>query len=235
MTFRLAITAAVTLSLSGCITANMWDKNSPNTSKAVHHSVATDKIHSFGIVNQNNSQLDRGSIIMMGEKYWFVINTKDSENLADILNVKLDKQFQIVNSDNYDKSLRALPVELRNEKEADFTSKFCLRYDTHKTDEVAKLKNLSFKTENSKNKTFYYRCVHANGKYYATPKNLPADYKFEQSVPVSISYTTYKDHFSGAKLAGNIVKTPFTLAADAIGSVILIPFLMFGGSFVSMP
>lgn len=26
MTFRLAITAAVTLSLSGCITANMWDK-----------------------------------------------------------------------------------------------------------------------------------------------------------------------------------------------------------------
>lgn len=235
MAVRLTFAAVLALSLSGCITSEMWKSNPHNTSKAVHHSVAADQIHSFGIVNQDNSQLEKGSIVMMGGKYWFVINPKDSKELIPVLNVKLDRQFQIVDKINYSKPLKALPVELENEKEAGFSSDFCLRYNTQKADEAAKLQNLSFKMDNSNNKIFYYRCVKASGKYYATPKNLPADYKFEQSVPVEIGYTTYKDHFSGARLAGNILKTPFTLAADAVTSVMFIPFLMFVGGVASMP
>ena len=41
--------------------------------KKVQQTVAKDKIYSFAVVNKNNSQLPEGSLVMIGEKYWFVI------------------------------------------------------------------------------------------------------------------------------------------------------------------
>lgn len=145
MKLRLTLTALLALSLNGCMTQEMWEEDK-KVEKITFHPITSDQVHSFGIVNKDNDQLEKGSIVMMGEKYWFVINAKDSKDLTPILNVKLDKKFQIADAKKYKKDLKALPVVVNNEKEADFTTDFCLRYDTQKTDEIAKLKNLSFET-----------------------------------------------------------------------------------------
>ena len=228
MKLRLTLTALLALSLHGCMTQEMWEEDK-KVEKITFHPITSDQVHSFGIVNKDNDQLEKGSIVMMGEKYWFVINAKDSKDLTPILNVKLDKKFQIADAKKYKKDLKALPVVVNNEKEADFTTDFCLRYDTQKADEIAKLKNLSFETGKGRNNTVYHRCVHAKGKYYATPKNLPADYKFEQSIPVSIGYTTSRVYTSPGKVIGTILMTPLTLTFDALTPILFIPAMMIGG------
>ena len=43
--------------------------------------VAKDNIHAFGVVAKDNTQLETGSLVMMGGKYWFVVNPKDSAKL----------------------------------------------------------------------------------------------------------------------------------------------------------
>ena len=90
---------------------------------------------------------------------------------------------------------------------------------------------MSFETGKGKNNTVYHRCVHAKGKYYATPKNLPADYKFEQSIPVSIGYTTSRVYTSPVKVVGTLLITPLTLTVDALTPVLFIPAMMTGGGF----
>lgn len=139
MKLRLTLTALLVLSLNGCLTEQLWQEDK-KVEKITFHPITSDQVHSFGIVNKDNDQLEKGSIVMMGEKYWFVINAKDSKDLTPILNVKLDKKFQIADAKKYKKDLKALPVVVNNEKEADFTTDFCLRYDTQKADEIAKLK-----------------------------------------------------------------------------------------------
>ena len=100
MKLRLTLTALLALSLNGCMTQEMWEEDK-KVEKITFHPITSDQVHSFGIVNKDNDQLEKGSIVMMGEKYWFVINAKDSKDLTPILNVKLDKKFQIADAKKY--------------------------------------------------------------------------------------------------------------------------------------
>lgn len=112
--YRFITTLLTVATLSGCATAMFWHGNNPNESKEVQQTVAKDKIYSFAVVNKNNSQLPEGSLVMIGEKYWFVINPNDSAQLINILNIKLDKPFQITETANPSENThnKALPVTL---------------------------------------------------------------------------------------------------------------------------
>ena len=89
----------------------------------------------------------------------------------------------------------SLPVELKSPEAQTFRSKFCLRYDTQKAAEIAKLKQLAFKPVELDDKTVYTRCISTEGHYYATPKNVAEDRRFDTAVPVRIYYTeTKKKH-----------------------------------------
>lgn len=65
--------------------------------------------------------------------------------------------------------------------------------------------------------------VNASGKYYSTPQKIVSDYQFKQPIPVNIYYITTKKGLNVAKVAGNILLTPFTLAFDAAGGIFLLP------------
>lgn len=164
---------------------------------------------------------------MMGKKYWFVVNPKDSAKLKAVLDVKLDKQFQMVQQ-NPRYAYEALPVELKSPEAQTFSSNFCLRYDTQKVAEIAKLKQLAFKSVELDGKTVYTRCISTEGHYYATPKNVAEDRRFDTAVPVRIYYTETKKSTDVQKLTENILQTPFTLALDAVGAVIAVPFVVIG-------
>ena len=228
MKFRHFVTALLVgvLILNGC-TTDLWERNSPFQQTTTEKTVAKDNIQAFGVVAKDNTQLETGSLVMMGKKYWFVVNPKDSAKLKEILDVKLDKQFQMVQQ-NPRYAYEALPVELKSPEAQTFRSKFCLRYDTQKAAEIAKLKQLAFKPVELDDKTVYTRCISTEGHYYATPKNVAEDRRFDTAVPVRIYYTETKKSTDVQKLTENILQTPFTLALDAVGAVIAIPFVVIG-------
>ncbi|HHX2532398.1 TPA: hypothetical protein ACU8BD_000180 [Neisseria subflava] len=228
MKFRRSSTALLVgvLTLNGC-TTDLWERNSPFHKTTTEKTVAKDNIHAFGVVAKDNTQLEAGSLVMMGGKYWFVVNSKDSAKLKAILDVKLDKQFQMVQQ-NPRYAYKALPVELKSPEAQTFRSKFCLRYDTQKAAEIAKLKQLAFKPVELDDKTVYTRCISTEGHYYATPKNVAEDRRFDTAVPVRIYYVETKTSTDVWKLTGNILKTPLALALDAVGVVIAGSYAVIG-------
>ena len=228
MKFRRFVPALLisVLTLNGC-TAFLWGGNNPFHKTTTEKTVAKDNIHAFGVVAKDNTQLETGSLVMMGGKYWFVVNSKDSAKLKAILDAKLSKRFQMVRQ-NPKQVYEALPVELKSPEAQTFRSNFCLRYDTQKVAEIAKLKQLAFKPAEIDGKTVYTRCISAEGHYYATPKNVAEDRRFDTAVPVRIYYVETKTSTDVWKLTGNILKTPFTLALDAVGAVIAGSYAVIG-------
>lgn len=210
MLFRKTTAAvlAAALMLNGC-TAMMWGMNDPFSQTTAYKHVDKDQIRAFGVVAKDNAQLEKGSLVMMGGKYWFVVNPEDSAKLTGILKAGLDKPFQIVEDTPSYARHQALPVKLESPGSQNFSTEgLCLRYDTDKPADIAKLKQLEFEAVELDNRTIYTRCVSAKGKYYATPQKLNADYHFEQSVPADIYYTVTKKHTDKSKLFANILYTP---------------------------
>lgn len=214
--------------LNGC-TLMLWGMNNPVSETITRKHVDKDQIRAFGVVAEDNAQLEKGSLVMMGGKYWFVVNPEDSAKLTGILKAGLDKPFQIVEDTPSYARHQALPVKLEAPGSQNFsTGGLCLRYDTDRPDDIAKLKQLEFKAVKLDNQTIYTRCVSAKGKYYATPQKLNADYHFEQSVPADIYYTVTEKHTDKSKLFGNILYTPPLLILDAAGAVLALPAAALG-------
>ncbi|WP_050888208.1 hypothetical protein [Neisseria meningitidis] len=210
MLFRKTTAAvlAATLMLNGC-TLMLWGMNNPVSETITRKHVDKDQIRAFGVVAEDNAQLEKGSLVMMGGKYWFVVNPEDSAKLTGILKAGLDKPFQIVEDTPSYARHQALPVKLESPGSQNFsTDGLCLRYDTDRPDDIAKLKQLEFEAVELDKQTIYTRCVSAKGKYYATPQKLNADYHFEQSVPVEIYYMVKGEYTDKLKLFGNILYTP---------------------------
>lgn len=224
MLFRKTTAAvlAVALMLNGC-TAMMWGMNDPFSETTAYKHVDKDQIRAFGVVAKDNAQLEKGSLVMMGGKYWFVVNPEDSAKLTGILKIGLDKPFQMVQH-NPRFAHQALPVKLESPGSQNFSTEgLCLRYDTDRPADIAKLKQLEFEAVKLDKQTIYTRCVSAKGKYYATPQKLNADYHFERSVPVDIYYTVTEKHTDKSKLFANILYTPPLLILDAAGAVLALP------------
>ncbi|HEZ0652521.1 TPA: hypothetical protein ACLAOE_000809 [Neisseria meningitidis] len=230
MLFRKTTAAvlAATLMLNGC-TLMLWGMNNPVSETITRKHVDKDQIRAFGVVAEDNAQLEKGSLVMMGGKYWFVVNPEDSAKLTGILKAGLDKPFQIVEDTPSYARHQALPVKLESPGSQNFSTEgLCLRYDTDKPADIAKLKQLGFEALKLDNRTIYTRCVSAKGKYYATPQKLNADYHFEQSVPADIYYTVTEEHTDKSKLFANILYTPPFLILDAAGAVLALPAAALG-------
>lgn len=230
MLFRKTTAAvlAATLMLNGC-TLMLWGMNNPVSETITRKHVDKDQIRAFGVVAEDNAQLEKGSLVMMGGKYWFVVNPEDSAKLTGILKAGLDKPFQIVEDTPSYARHQALPVKLEAPGSQNFsTGGLCLRYDTDRPDDIAKLKQLEFKAVKLDNQTIYTRCVSAKGKYYATPQKLNADYHFEQSVPVEIYFMVEGKYTDKSKLFENILHTPPLLILDAAGAVLALPAAALG-------
>ncbi|ENX1372299.1 hypothetical protein EX501_05560 [Neisseria gonorrhoeae] len=228
MLFRKTTAAvlAATLILNGC-TMMLRGMNNPVSQTITRKHVDKDQIRAFGVVAEDNAQLEKGSLVMMGGKYWFAVNPEDSAKLTGLLKTGLDKPFQIVEDTPSYARHQALPVKFEAPGSQNFsTGGLCLRYDTGRPDDIAKLKQLEFKAVKLDNRTIYTRCVSAKGKYYATPQKLNADYHFEQSVPADIYYTVTEKHTDKSKLFGNILYTPPLLILDAAAAVLVLPMAL---------
>lgn len=222
-TVKTAAALCAVMVLNGC-TLFLWGHNDPFSESSRYREVAKDEIQAFGVVKQANSQLAQGSLVMMGKNNWFVVNPQDSAKLKGVLDVKLDKAFQIVSGYSH-QPLQSFPVRLKAAGSNDFVSDFCLRYDTAKPADIAKLKALSFKEHRPEgaakgSAVYYVRCETAEGKFYQSPPGYRADYRFETPFPVSVGYHETVKHTDGGKLIHNIFWTPVALAGDAALAVV---------------
>ncbi len=228
MLFRKTTAAvlAATLILNGC-TMMLRGMNNPVSQTITRKHVDKDQIRAFGVVAEDNAQLEKGSLVMMGGKYWFAVNPEDSAKLTGLLKAGLDKPFQIVEDTPSYARHQALPVKFEAPGSQNFsTGGLCLRYDTGRPDDIAKLKQLEFKAVKLDNRTIYTRCVSAKGKYYATPQKLNADYHFEQSVPADIYYTVTEKHTDKSKLFGNILVYAPLVDIGCGGAVLVLPMAL---------
>ncbi|PKT84460.1 hypothetical protein CWI59_10635, partial [Neisseria meningitidis] len=78
-----AAVLAATLMLTGC-TLMLWGMNNPLSDTTTRKHADKDQIRAFGVVAEHHAQLEKGSLAMMGGKYWFVVNPEDPAKLTAI-------------------------------------------------------------------------------------------------------------------------------------------------------
>ncbi|ULJ69744.1 thiosulfate sulfurtransferase [Wielerella bovis] len=215
----LMVAALLVLSLNGC-TMMLWGLKPFYTTDYHYQDAGMDNVYAFGQIQQDNPQLKAGSLLMMGDKYWYALDKDTAQRLLPVLNAKLARQYQIKDYSHDD--VKGLPVTIYTENQR-FNSNFCLHYTTRDAKEITVLQDLSFKKWDKQPET-YVRCFLNNGEIFSKPVSAKSDYRFEQSVPVVLQVRTESKNVDVGDLLGRILVTPLTLAAD----VVLIPIGLLG-------
>ncbi len=201
---------ALLLSFNGCVATGLYWSSFNTDSGTI---IKEDKIYAFAKSKTQTKQIDKDSLIMLGEKYWYVLSPKDSKDLHRVLKVKLPEAFYI----NAKYGYNSLPVKISNKK-GKFHSDFCLEYKTDYSNYTNILKELNFKIKNKKIHR-YEKCFKTEGRYFVAQKDISKDYTFENKIYVH--FYSSQSHI-GAKtsnIAQLILATPLTVALD----IILIP------------
>lgn len=218
--FKIIILAS-TLLLSGCFTDYLWgsgggfpfSRSEPAIIKDYRlKKVDEDTIRAFGRTQQTQPQL-----VMMGDKYWYVMNEQHTEELLEILTVKLPKPFDINYQLSCDNCLKGFQVELLNDGKT-FNIEFSLSYFPQNSHELDTLVKLGF-TPNSSKKGLYEQYYRTNGMIYKKSPEVKADYTFETAIPVELVSTEVTTIVDGKELLKKIAWTPAAL----IGDIILMP------------
>lgn len=229
---KLVLLLSAALSAGGCTSAMWSGGGSAVSTQEIYHRLGEDKVHAFGHIRTDSGQLQQGSLVMMGERYWYVVEPQASERLLSVLNAKLQHRYQIFSVKERERltALSELPVTIEDTA-GKFNSRFCLRYplDTSPNNKQAAQENkvllaLRFRQVSQESSlTTYERCFSPTGQMYDKPLQVKQNYRFEQYVPVKLQTVERKKVVSGPKLLRNIVLTPFTLAGDAAFIVIGVP------------
>lgn len=235
-------TAAVFM-LNGC-TAILWGQEGwLASSKGMTHKeqkktvkkAGIDQIRAFAKTQTESQTLPPNRLLMMGDKYWYLVDESDSKELVPVLNSKLSQRFTI--SQTHPKTgkpvnqIQELHVGIEGDR---FNiDRLCLNYsispnlpESEQQREQNILEQQSFKYKGND----YQRCFgNILGRIYNKPDNLPVDYQFERSIPTQLYTVSSKEitKVDGKIVARNLALTPFTL----VGDIILLPLWLFLPAF----
>lgn len=229
---RLFMTLAVltaTLTLSGCLTASLITNADFTTpERQVTTSIGEDKVFLFGKITlpdeKNGKPSKNEHLLMLGEKYAYVIDTKKSTELLAILQSDLSGRYSLGETGR--RSLNHIPLYTTENNPSNFWTNLILEYtieetlpESAKKHEMAELERLGFTRTDSKKINYQRKLKTINVKIYQ-PQNitLPKDAKkFEQHVPVILySLQTAPKTTNGGQIAKVAVLAPLALAADAV-------------------
>lgn len=215
--------------LQTACTSVVWNGGIYEADRAIDthitHTLQHDQIYGF-------AQMQSGSLVMLGRQYWYVVRPDVSLPLQQVLRAKLPWHYQIVAPYSGEK-LKSVPIILK--KNQIFSSQFCLDYlvqyrtpHTQANHEVNKLIYLKFQQQL---KPYVYRkCFALVGQVHA-PRQTDFDQKFHTQIDVDLQIEQTTTKIQSEKLARNILLTPFTLAADAVSGMIMLPALILGDLF----
>ena len=192
----------ISILLSACLTTNLWKEDK---TEIVYSPIDTDSLIALG----ENSKT--GELVIIGEKYWFVLTQKSSEKIRPIISAKLSAPV---------KTNETIKITLSNYKKNEFDAFVTLYYSPVNEAEKEKVKNIGFQcSPNYCQKIFgsIYGEIYKNNEVKLTQKDqlkqkLPIEIKAESKTRTSV--------VKGANVIRKMLQTPATL----IGDVLLLPF-----------
>jgi len=246
--------AAALLMLNGCATAFLWKDYESEGSPTTSTHTDKDTVVGFARAKPDSRQLVPNSIVMLGERYIYVLNkgrdprtgsgrTAREVDLGAILDVKLSQPFQMyAPSNDAEKCCSTSPrkgfrLATDEAKQRFCSADFDLVYQENprlspaeRRRERTKLRQLQFRqVTDSKGATRYARTIQVCGQLYARPSDMNYDYRFETPIPVSIqTRVTGTDTNVSGGTAGRALATPFTAALDIVTLPVSLPLLWLG-------
>ena len=192
----------ISILLSACLTTNLWKEDK---TEIAYSPIDTDSLIALG----ENSKT--GQLVIIGEKYWFVLTQKSSEKIRPIISAKLSAPV---------KTNETIKITLSNYKKNEFDAFVTLYYSPVNEAEKEKVKNIGFQClPNYCQKIFgsIYGEIYKNNEVKLTPKE-----PLKQKLPIEIraESKTRTSVVKGANVISKILQTPATL----IGDVLLLPF-----------
>lgn len=192
----------ISILLSACLTTNLWKENK---TEIVYSPIDTDSLIALG------ENLKTGQLVIIGEKYWFVLTQKSSEKIRPIISAKLSAPV---------KTNETIKITLSNYKKNEFDAFVTLYYSPVNEAEKEKVKNIGFQCfPNYCQKIFgsIYGEIYKNNEVKLTQKD-----QLKQKLPIEIraESKTRTSVVKGANVIRKILQTPATL----IGDVLLLPF-----------
>ena len=227
---KIGLYATFIFSLNAC-TSVVWNGGIYDADRAINTSTViqatqSDQIYAFGRIPTSQADELAGSLLMMGEDYWYAIQPAISTQMLAPLSANLPQRYQITAPYSHE-VLNALPVVVTDGSH--FSSDFCLDYHAQTPKEHATLRQLKFQTQAQAN--HYRQCYAIVGTIYSKPDHFPSDYRFQKSVPVQLTMQQHETHIQTNKLARNILLTPLALAIDTASGIAMLPILMIGDLF----
>lgn len=217
----LVISGAVFLFI-GCATGALWRSGGQVTTH--EQPDGDDTIIAFGRVNEAKEPLEKDQLVMMGKRFWYVLDVMDSRELYPILTTNLSKPYGIeknpaaTEKTDSVKPLNYLPVSYFPGR-ARFSSRFCLVYQATIAEENARLRALDFQEQPMAN---YRRCFAVAGKVYGKPTDMPPEQTFGKEIPVQLTAISLDRRLSISEVTEKVLETPSALAEDAVLGIIYI-------------
>lgn len=216
--------------LNAC-TSVVWNGGIYDADRAINTQIVVqntteDHIYAFGHIPHQSKKALSGSLLMMGDKFWYAIQPDVSEKMIVPLTAKLPKRYKITQPYT-GKILTALPVTLTDQSH--FSSDFCLDYHAENKDETQILQQMGFQQQAQAQ--HYRQCYATVGTIYAKPDYFPEDYRFNKNIPIQLTLQHNHTNIQSGKLALNILLTPLALAVDMLSGMVMMPILMIGDLF----
>ena len=192
----------ISILLSACLTTNLWKEDK---TEIAYSPIDTDSLIALG----ENSKT--GQLVIIGEKYWFVLTQKSSEKIRPIISAKLSAPV---------KTNETIKITLSNYKKNEFDAFVTLYYSPVNEAEKEKVKNIGFQClPNYCQKIFgsIYGEIYKNNEVKLTQKD-----RLKQKLPIEIKAEskTRTSVVKGTNVIRKILQTPATL----IGDILLLPF-----------
>lgn len=227
--FKNIILTIILLSQTAC-TSVVWNGGIYDADRAIQtHTViqttAQDPIYAMTRLPDNSGEWS-GSLILLGEQYWYALQTDISEPVMAAFTADLSQPYQLT-APYRGNVLSVLPITITDKQQ--FSSDFCLDYHATQPEEIAKLQQLAFQVQAQPQ--HYRQCYAITGKIYAKPSRFTVDYRLRTNITAQLTFEQNQIDIHAGKLAMNLLLTPWALAVDTVSGMIMLPVLMIGDLF----
>lgn len=220
----LTTTFVASLLLTGCFTMALF---SPDIR---YKEGASDELITFAEISKENPNIAKGSLIMQGREYWFVIepnHQKNQENL-EMLHKVLTESWSGLFSLADESGLKSedhleirVDFETVGSDERSFRHSSCLRYQTNRAEEEKRLEQMGFKY--IKEAKVWHHCFELTGTIYKSPQDKMEQQHLRKTLPIKIMVP-----YDGNRTTPlHFIALPFALAADVF---ITIPVIIVIGN-----
>lgn len=217
---QLLATVFISMLLSACMTAMLWNTNSVANTKKTFNLLKEDQVAGFAKVIQKNQPT---KFMVIGQNHAYLIEGgSDQVNALLLLNSKNTKLEIITNSTE---GLRLMiKPEQKEHYEFEATLGFRVIVDQPTPEQKELLKtasnslNLKVNLVEKEQELYLITYIPIQGKIVLLNDQMKVA-KLEnmsKSYPVKIGYYSTKKSINIGNLFGNILQTPFSLVADAI-------------------